>query len=84
VAKEAASVGPALGEKTLEDAAPIEALDGDHEAEYNSHYEVKGYKLDTVTDLEEAVPLSKKTTGINDDEAKNLHPPAVGDERGWD
>ena len=74
VVKEAASVGLTLGEKTLEDATPIEALDGDSEAEYSGHYEVKGYKLDTVTDLEEAVPLDKRVTGINDDEAKNLQP----------
>ena len=74
VVKEAASVGLTLGEKTLEDATPIEALDGDREAEYNGHYEVKGYKLDTVTTLEEAVPLNKKVTGINVDEAKNLQP----------
>ncbi len=74
VVEEAASLGLTVGEKTLEDATPIEALDGDSEAEYNGHYEVKGYKLDTVTDLEEAVPLSKMTTGINDDEAKNLQP----------
>ncbi len=74
VVREAASLGLVLGEKTLEDATPIEALDGDSEAEYNGHYEVKGYKLDTVTDLEEAVPLNKKVTGINDDEAKNLQP----------
>ena len=72
--EEARSIGLALGEKTLEDATPIEALEGDREAEYNGHYEVKGYKLDTVTDLEEAVPLNKKVTGINDDEAKNLQP----------
>jgi hypothetical protein len=74
VVAEAGSLDMRLGEKTLEDATPIESLDGDGEAEYNGHYEVKGYKLDTVTDLEEAVPLNKKVTGINEDEAKNLQP----------
>jgi hypothetical protein len=74
VVKEAASLGLALGEKTLEDATPIEALDGDREAEYSGHYKVRGYKLDTVTDLDTGIPLSKRVTGINEDESRNLVP----------
>lgn len=72
--KEARSLGISMGEKTAEDATPIEALPGDEEAEYNDYYKVSGYKMDTVTDLETDVPLSKKVTGINADEARNLIP----------
>lgn len=71
---EANSIGLHIGEKTVEDAMPVKSLAGDEEAKYNDHYKVKGYKLDTITDLTTGVPLSKKTTCINDDEARNLVP----------
>ena len=67
-------LGLRIGEKTMQDAIPIKALEHDKEAAYNGHYKIAGYKLDTTDDLEHAVPLAKLTTGINDDEAKNLIP----------
>jgi hypothetical protein len=63
-----------IGRKVTEDATPIEALKEDSEAEYNAHYKVSGYKLDTVVDLETNIPLSKETIGINEDEAKCIIP----------
>ena len=68
------NLGLTLGEKTLEDAMPIESLPGDDEAEYNDHYKIKGYKIDSVTDQQKAVPLGVTVTSINYDEAKNLIP----------
>jgi len=68
------SLGLTLGEKTLEDAMPLESLQGDHEAEYNDHYKIKGYKVDSITDQNAGVPLSVTVTSINNDEAKNLIP----------
>lgn len=68
------TAGLTLGEKTLEDAMPLESLPGDDEAEYNDHYHIKGYKIDSVTDQQQAVPLGVTVTPINDDEAKNLIP----------
>jgi hypothetical protein len=68
------SLGLTLGEKTLEDAMPLESLQGDLEAEYNDHYKIKGYKVDSVTDQNTGVPLSVTVTSINADEAKNLIP----------
>jgi len=67
-------LGLRIGEKTMQDATPIEALEHDTEAKYNGHYKINGYKLDTTDDLEHAVPLAKLTTCINHDEAKNLVP----------
>jgi hypothetical protein len=72
--REASSLGLALGRRTSEDAMPVEALPGDGEAEYNGYYRIRGYKLDTVTDLEQDLPLAKATMGINEDEAKLLVP----------
>jgi len=68
------NLGLTLGEKTIEDAMPIQSLQRDLEAEYNTHYKVKGYKVDSVTDQNKGVPLSVKVTSINADEAKNLIP----------
>jgi hypothetical protein len=67
-------LGLTLGEKTLEDAMPLQSLQGDHEAEYNDHYKIKGYKIDSITDQQKAVPLEVTVTSINHDEAKNLIP----------
>ncbi len=63
-----------IGREVIEDATPIEALKNDSEAEYNDHYEKSGYKLDTVTDLNTGLPLSKQIIGITDDEAKCFIP----------
>jgi hypothetical protein len=68
------TLGLTLGEKTLEDAMPLQSLQRDIEAEYNTHYKLKGYKVDSVTDQNKGVPLSVKVTSINADEAKNLIP----------
>lgn len=70
----AKTLGFTLGEKTLEDAMPLQSLKGDREAEFNDHYKIKGYKIDSVTDQNKGVPLSVKVTSINADEAKNLIP----------
>lgn len=70
----AKTLGITLGEKTLEDATPLQSLLGDREAEYNDHYKIKGYKIDSITDQNESVPLSVTVTSINADEAKNLIP----------
>lgn len=63
-----------MGEDTVQDATPIEALRHDEEAEYNAHYEVKGYKGDIIMDLKTGVPLSKRVTWINEDESRDLVP----------
>ncbi len=68
------TVGFTMGEKTIEDAMPLQSLPGDREAEYNDHYKIKGYKVDSVTDQNTGVPLSVTVTSINVDEAKNLIP----------
>jgi len=70
----AETLGLRLGEKTLEDAMPLQSRPRDSEAEYNDHYKIKGYKIDSVTDQDKYVPLSVKVTSINADEAKNLIP----------
>ncbi len=70
----AKTLGFTIGEKTLEDAMPLQSLSGDSEAEYNDHYKIKGYKVDSITDQNKGVPLSVKVTSINADEAKNLIP----------
>ncbi len=70
----AKTLGFTLGEKTLEDAMPLQSLKGDSEAEYNDHYKIKGYKIDSVTDQNKYVPVSVTVTSINADEAKNLIP----------
>jgi hypothetical protein len=67
-------LGFTLGEKTIEDAMPLQSLQGDPEAEYNDHYKIKGYKIDSVTDQQKSVPLGVTVTSINHDEAKNLIP----------
>lgn len=70
----AKTLGLRLGEKTLEDAMPLQSRPSDSEAEYNDHYKIKGYKVDSITDQDKYVPLSVKVTSINADEAKNLIP----------
>ncbi len=72
--QEGKTIGLKIGEKDIEDATPIEALQKDVEAKYNEHYKKKGYKLDTITDLESGIPLSKKVIDIIDDEAKCMIP----------
>lgn len=74
IVSRAKTIGFNLGELTLEDAMPLQSLQGDHEAEYNDHYKIKGYKVDSVTDQNTGVPLSVTVTSINADEAKNLIP----------
>jgi hypothetical protein len=74
IVTKAKTLGFVLGEKTLEDAMPLESLPRDTEAEYNDHYKVKGYKIDSITDQQQAVPLEVSVTSINHDEAKNLIP----------
>jgi len=74
IVAQAKTVGFTMGEKTLEDAMPLKSLQGDLEAEYNDHYKIKGYKVDSVTDQNTGVPLSVTVTSINNDEAKNLIP----------
>jgi hypothetical protein len=74
IVSRAKTIGFNLGELTLEDAMPLQSLQGDHEAEYNDHYKIKGYKVDSVTDQNTSVPLSVTVTSINADEAKNLIP----------
>jgi hypothetical protein len=70
----AKTLGITLGENTIEDAMPLKSLQGDDEAEYNDHYKIKGYKVDSITDQQKAVPLKVTVTSINHDEAKNLIP----------
>jgi len=53
---------------------PLESLPRDDEAEYNDHYHIKGYKIDSITDQQKSVPLEVTVTCINHDEAKNLIP----------
>lgn len=74
VVRRAEAFGLKMGEDTVQDATPIKALSHDEEAEYNAHYEVKGYKVDVVTDLKTGIPLSKRVTGINCDESNDLIP----------
>jgi hypothetical protein len=74
IVAKAKTLGFNIGEKTLEDAMPLQSLPGDNEAEYNDHYKIKGYKIDSVTDQNKYIPLSVKVTPINADEAKNLIP----------
>ena len=74
IVAKAKTLGILLGEKTLEDAMPLQSLTRDSDAEYNDHYKIKGYKIDSVTDQNRFVPLSVKVTSINADEAKNLIP----------
>jgi hypothetical protein len=74
IVAKAKTLGFTLGEKTLEDAMPLQSLPRDSEAEYNDHYKIKGYKIDSITDQNKYVPLSVTVTSINADEAKNLIP----------
>lgn len=74
VIRKGGALGLKMGENTVQDATPIEALHHDEDAEYNAHYEVKGYKADIITDLNTGVPVSKKVTGINNDESRDLVP----------
>jgi len=71
---EGRKVNLSIGRKVTGDSTPIEALEKDSDAEYNGHYKVSGYKLDTLVDLETNIPLSKQVIGINEDEAKCVVP----------
>lgn len=56
--------GRALGldicERCAEDSMPA-AMGGDGDAAYNDHYEITGYKLDMIDDIDHGLPLAMKT-----------------------
>ncbi len=58
---EGKTMGMNIGERCAEDSIPITAMNGDQDAEYNDHYKITGYKLDTLNDIEDSLPIAKKT-----------------------
>ena len=56
--EELAQHGEKLGRCIGIDSTPLEALFNDEEAKYNGHYEISGYKIHGVYDLERNIPLA--------------------------
>lgn len=65
--------GIPLGLDVSQDATPVKAR-GDPDAEYNDHYQIRGYKLDLVMDRVLGVPLGKELIGVNEPEGACLRP----------
>ncbi len=57
--------GLGIGERCAEDSIPIAAMEGDGDAAYNDHYEITGYKLDTIDDIDYGLPMAMKTVPAN-------------------
>jgi len=68
----AREMGLPVAERVTEDATPIRAKKNDPDATYSGHYKIKGYKLDTVSDLDFGLPLEYMVVPITYDEAKCL------------
>ena len=58
-------LGLGIGERCAEDSMPVAAMDGDGYATYNNHYEITGYKLDTIDDIDHGLPVAMKTVPAN-------------------
>ena len=76
VVSEGRAHGLPIGEIVAVDAMPIEISGEDDEADWNPHYEVRGYKAHNVVDAVFGVPLDVKVTRINRNESPEL-PAAV-------
>ena len=50
--------GIKLGRRIGIDATPLEAMFNDEDAKYNGHYEISGYKIHGVYDLDYEIPLA--------------------------
>lgn len=75
--KAAETLGVDLGMCCGSDAFPVISVSSDKEAEYNGHYNVKGYKVATTESYNPEmgiVPLVGDVIGINEDEGKTLIP----------
>ncbi len=72
VIAEGKTMGMNIGERCAEDSIPITAMNGDRDAEYNDHYKITGYKLDTINDIEVGLPMAKKTVTANAADAPML------------
>ena len=72
VIAEGKTMGMNIGERCAEDSIPITAMNGDRDAEYNDHYKITGYKLDTINDIEDGLPMAKKTVTANAADAPML------------
>lgn len=58
IQKEMKSQGMQLGKRIAIDATPFESLFNDKDARYNGHYEISGYKIFGVHDLDHNIPLA--------------------------
>lgn len=81
VVSEGRARGLPLGEVVSVDSMPIETSLRDKRAQYNPHYEVRGYKAHNVVDSEHGVPLDFKLTVLNRRESPEL-PDALRRARG--
>jgi len=72
VVSEGRARGLPLGEVMSVDSMPIETCIRDRRAQYNPHYEVRGYKAHKVVDTELGVPLDFKLTVLNRNEAREM------------
>lgn len=72
VVSEGRARGLPLGEVVSLDSMPIETSIRDRRAQYNPHYEVRGYKAHNVVDSEYGVPLDFKLTILNHNEGLEL------------
>jgi hypothetical protein len=72
VVSEGRARGLPLGEVVSVDSMPIETCIRDTRAQYNPHYEVRGYKAHNVVDTELGVPLDFKLTMLNRNETREI------------
>ncbi len=71
---EMARYGRKLGSKVAIDGMPFEALNKDKECHYNPHYDVKGWKNQSIVDMEYNLPLAVEVTDVIDGDAPHLQP----------
>jgi len=62
--EEVAKWGRSFGHRVACDATPIEALNNDKECHYNPHYEIRGWKIHTLLDIEYNIPLAFEVTDV--------------------
>ena len=66
------SIDLGIGQRCAEDSIPIAAMKDDVDARYNDHYEITGYKFDTIDDIDHGLPMARKTVPANEGDAPLL------------
>jgi hypothetical protein len=63
-----------LGSHVAIDGMPFKALDKDKECHFNPHYKIKGWKTQTILDIDYNIPLAVEITDVIDADAPQLQP----------